>query len=370
MRVAYIRRAHPAYPRSTKECNALVRAGHRVTFVGWDFKPEEKRQHEMDPEVGVALLRVGSEYGRFEIVKWVRWYAHILKTLGFRRYDVVHCVDEYPTVMVLPFKRLLFRRIVMDVFDSIIKRPAKCQWRRSFYRLVRWFANSGSDLIIETSEELQATLGRFARKAIVVMNSPDDPWETIRHIEPPTSGPLKVAVGGGIGRKRMALDTLLRVLDELGPARVQVLSSGLLTDDFARKDYAKHPCVTHRWLDSNAEYFAQLAECHLVYGVRGDAEDSEYRRLVFPQKVFDAMAVGRPIVVARENWIGEWLVSKQLGYSCSFRDANAMKNVFVQCASQRAQSQAFANRARSLFRQRYEWPVMADVMLKAYERLQ
>lgn len=369
MKIAYVLRAHPSNPRCTKECNALARAGHAVTFIGWDVDPNKPRRHELDPSIKVSLLAASTEYGRYEITKWVKWYAHIIKSIGFRRHDVVHCVDEYPAVMLLPFKHLLYAHMVMDVYDSIVKRPAFTIWKKLLLLAIRWWANWGSDVIIETSDELRCTLGRFARKAIVVMNSPEDPWEAISGIMPPTMGPVRIAVGGGIGLRRMALDTLVRALDDLGPERVRVLSSGVLIDDYARTVYAKHACVSHQWLDDSSQYFRQLAECDVVYGVRADAEDSEYRRLVFPQKVFDAMAVGRPIIVASENWIAKWLFERQLGYACSFRDVAALKSLILFCAAQRAEIQRFAARARCVFRECYEWRTMAGTMLKAYERL-
>jgi hypothetical protein len=178
--------------------------------------------------------------------------------------------------------------------------------------------------------------------------------------------PLKLAVGGGISKHRMALETLIHVLDELGPERISVLSSGILTDDFAKEVWIKHPCVRHVWLDTTRDYFRQLATCDLVYGVRADAEDSLYRSLVFPQKVFDSLAVGRPVLVATENSVSNWVKEHQLGYSCSFHDPRAMKAVLEVCERERAALPAFAARCRQLFKERYDWKIMERRMLDRY----
>src|SRR4051794_17774122 len=98
MKIAYVFRHHPAYPRSTKECNSLVRAGHDVTFIGWDIRPGEQRQHEMLPGVKVEMLSLPTEYGRIEFAKWLRWYWHMISALKRGKFDVVHCVDEYPAL--------------------------------------------------------------------------------------------------------------------------------------------------------------------------------------------------------------------------------------------------------------------------------
>jgi hypothetical protein len=131
----------------------------------------------------------------------------------------------------------------------------------------------------------------------------------------------------------------------------------MLGDDYAREVWAKHPCVEHRWLDSTADYFRQLAAWDLVYGVRADAEDSHYRNLVFPQKVFDALAVGRPVRVGSENWVSKWVLEREVGYASSLRDADGMAAVFSDCLARRHELPALSARARRLFKERYDWLV-------------
>src|SRR5262245_36422717 len=112
MKIAYIRRGNPAHPRCRKECNSLVRAGHDVTYVGWDYTAKDSRVHEMDPRVQLRLCTVQSGYGDANLWKWLQWYVFLLRTIGFRRFDALHCVDEYPVLMMLPGKRLLYRWMV------------------------------------------------------------------------------------------------------------------------------------------------------------------------------------------------------------------------------------------------------------------
>ena len=370
MKIAYLRRSPPHYPRLTKECNSLVRLGHRVTYIGWDPTPREKRPHELHPDVELRVLELEMELGRPELLKSLRWYWFMLRSLGFRRFDAVHCVDEEAAVMLAPFKHVLFRYLVMDVYDSIIKRKASTPLHAWVFRSIRWLANSVSDRIIETSEELRETLGKFQSKAVVIFNSPEDPGASVQGILPPTDGPLLMALGGSINMRRMALEPLVRVLDRLGPEKILVMSSGQLTDDYSRQQWVKHPCVRHRWLDSSAEYFRQLAECDVVHGVRADAEDSLYRSLVFPQKVFDAVAVGRPVLVATENWVAGWLKQRELGYSCSFRDDQAMERILMECRERRAQLPAFAARARELYLREFDWKRMEERLAALYRQLQ
>jgi glycosyltransferase involved in cell wall biosynthesis len=144
---------------------------------------------------------------------------------------------------------------------------------------------------------------------------------------------------------------------------------GRLTDDYAREVWVKHPSVSYRWLDKMEDYFRLLAECDIVFNVRTDAEASRYRSLVFPQKLFDALAVGRPVLVASENWVAQWVKEHGVGYSCSFGDPEQMGSVLLSCRERRNELPGFSHRARELFKSTYQWSIMEQRLIKMYASL-
>ncbi len=369
MKIAYIFRHDPAYIRSTKECNALAKAGHQVTFVGWDFLAGNARKHDLLPGIRLKLLSYPGDFGRLSLRGWVRWYFHLIQSLRTDRFEVVHCVDEYPVLMLLPFKHLFFKRVVLDVYDSIIKRKAGNCFVAAIYRFLRLVANSVSDRIIETSEDLKKTLGRFARKAVAVYNSPEDPFPCVQGIFPEPHAPLRVAATGGIHSQSMALKTLVRVLDGFETGRIEVICSGWLQDEYARNVFAKHPKVKYRWIETQEDYFRTLSLCDLIYNVRVDSGNSNYRSLVFPNKVFDALAVGRPVLVASESQVSKWVMENQTGYACPFEDDKAMKKIFEDCMKNRPVLKDFARAKRELFLKNYHWPIMAERLTRMYASL-
>lgn len=107
----------------------------------------------------------------------------------------------------------------------------------------------------------------------------------------------------------------------------------------------------------------------IVFNVRGDAENSYYRSLVFPQKLFDALVVGRSVVVAKENWVAQWVQKLELGLSCSYKDGDAKAKVLLGCRERRSALPAFAGRARVLHKHHYDWKIMEERLVKLYEEL-
>lgn len=369
MKIAYIFRHHPAYPRSTKECNSLIKMGHEVTFIGWDIHPDEYKGHELLPQVNIDLLRLAANQRQFVFTKWLRWYWHVIRALMKGKFDTVHCVDEYPVVMIFYLKKILFRFLIMDVYDSVIKRKANNLLTRIIFEGVRYLANSVADKIIETSDELRNTLGRFNGKAVVLFNSPPDPSVTVDDIWPPPDAPLRIAATGSIDRNSMALATLLSAIDSLPFGTVEVLCSGWLIDDYAKNVFVKHPAVKYRWLEIQADYYKLVASCDVVYNVRVDADNSYYRSLVFPQKVFDALSVGRPIIVAKENWISEWVARNKTGWSCPYNDHIALRDLLLLVRKQRSELKTFSSNCHALFLQEYSWELMEQRLISLYDEL-
>lgn len=366
MKIAYIARYAPYYIRCSKECNSLVSAGHEVTFIGWNMRPHEHKKHSMLLDVRLSILNYKSDFGKFQIKGWCLWCYHLLRNLWTKDFDVIHCVDEYPVLMLLPFKHLFYRKIVLDVYDSIIKRETKSFIIHYIFHILRFIANFYSDRIIETSDKLKGTLGIFRKKAIVIYNSPIDPIDSIEGIFPEQDAPIRIAATGAIHSKSMALHTLLRALNLFRSGRIEVICTGILIDSYARETFVKHPAVKYQWIEKQEDYYKTLAMCDLIYNVRVDAQNSFYRSLVFPNKIFDALAVGRPVLVATENWVSCWVEDKEVGFSCPFEDEYKMREIFESCLDHRKVLINFSRKARKLFKEMYDWRIMEERLIKLY----
>jgi glycosyltransferase involved in cell wall biosynthesis len=141
-------------------------------------------------------------------------------------------------------------------------------------------------------------------------------------------------------------------------------------DDYAREVFRRHPAVRLIWNDSQDEYYRMLARCDIVYNVRLDANDSKYRSLVFPNKVLDALAVGRPVLVARENHVARWVMENRLGFSCSCQDTKSMYEIIAGAKARRMSLPEWGQRNRALFLTQFEWGVMEKRLLAMYADLQ
>jgi glycosyltransferase involved in cell wall biosynthesis len=88
-----------------------------------------------------------------------------------------------------------------------------------------------------------------------------------------------------------------------------------------------------------------------------------------PNKIYDAMAVGRPVLINREVRLAEWVEAAGVGFACDYQDIDGLRAIVSRLETERGALMAFAARARRLFVDRYQWAQMESRLAALYEDL-
>lgn len=368
MKIAFLARNDGTDTRQTKILNSLCALGHQVLYIGWDRRPEEPKRLALDPRIGLQIFKRSAGFGDYKASGWGDFLRFMTDALRRFRPVAVHARDEQMALMALPLRGVAYRYLILDIFDSLAARRFHNPALGAAAWLAQKGAHLGADRIIETSDDLRKLLGRQADKAIVVMNTPHDLGDDLAADYP--SGPaVQLATGGTLTRLRDGLETLLQAVDRLPPGSVQINASGWMLDDYAREVFARHPAVRYQWFDHADDFRRQAARCDAITYLRGDADNSLYRSLVMPNRIFDAMSIGRPIIVSRALGLATWVEQQGLGYSYTPGDVQGLAAIIRSLIERRAALPAFAARTRTLFKGQYTWPLMEQRLKALYEGL-
>jgi len=368
MKILYISRNDGTDYRGAKMCNSLVKLGHQVVNVGWDRTPDKRKELVLVPEVKLRILQRPGVFEQNSLEGWGDYLPHLMRSLYEEKPDAVQAVNEEMAALVLPFKRILYRWLIVDVYDSVTANYYRTRWLDLAARVCRWLANSGADCIVETAPELQAKLGRFVRKSIIIENAPFDPGNEIA-AQVPTAGPVRLALGGGLTKRRMGLDILVAALDLLPQGSVIVEASGWLGDDYAKNVFAKHPAVRYRWLEKAPDFLKLAGSCDALLYLRSDSCESDYIACVRPNRLFEALAVGRPIIVNPGLAIGRWIEEDNLGIVLPRFDPTSLASAIASLKERRAALPEQARHMRQVFLSDHVWPVMEKKLGELYQKL-
>ena len=366
MKVVYAGRLDGADLRGALMCNALQSFGHEVVFVGWD-RDGGKKKGLLNPNVKQRVLVTEGTNGAF---RRMDDFARLLwKTIREEKPDVVQAVNEDVAVMTLPLKGIAYKKLVLDVYDSVTANPSRERLGRFVRPVIRSLGNARADRIIETWESLAELLGRHQRKSVIIANCCPDPGEEHARNYPVGEAVL-VSVGGTLFRKRDQLDTLVAAAELCPKGSVRILASGLLRDEYARDVFAKHPLVTYRWLEKPRDFLCAAAGSDAILYLRGDAAESEYRARVVPNRLFDAMSIGRPLIISSDTRISDWVAKNDYGFAWKNGDVEGLSRIFLSLKERRKSLPEFAARVRSDYVREYTWACMEKRLKSMYDELQ
>ena len=362
MRVAIIHANDGSDVRIGKTCRSLSRMGFDVHFIGWDRRPEADKVIDLGGAT-LHVMRRETRFGRSSVGGQVRFFRHIARTLSALRPRVVCCVNEDLALMVLPLRGLFYDRLVCDVFDALADRhsgrPAPV---RGVLRAASAVVRTFSDRLIATDQARFDRFGMHRGKCVIVGNVPEDPGGELSRTLP--TGPARIYVAGSLSADR-GLSQIVGAVERSGDARI--ISAGWLYDDYANRVFAKHPQVEFNGIVTARRSLELAASCDAVLAFY--APTSINNLYASPNKIYDAMSVGRPVIINREIRPARWVEENRLGWTCPFSDAAALDGIVGRLAGQRGVLPAFATRAREMYLAGYTWKRMEECLMRLYNEL-
>ena len=88
-----------------------------------------------------------------------------------------------------------------------------------------------------------------------------------------------------------------------------------------------------------------------------------------PNKVFEAMMLGKPIIVAYNTNMDRIISTANAGLVVTYGDEDALEAALIKLANDPSLRTQFGKNARASYQQTYSWPVMESRLQKLYGEL-
>jgi glycosyltransferase involved in cell wall biosynthesis len=376
-------------PRAERTARWLAAAGHEVRILGWARTPAPAE--EVRAGVPVRRLRIAARYGAGmrTLVPLVRWQAALLRYLlrHAGEYDCVHACDLDTAGPALAACRLLGKRLVYDIYDFYVEShhvpaPARAAVRRAELAVV-----SRADAVILVDDSRRAQLaGRAPRRLAVVYNTPEAVApEAVapEAVAPEAVAPEAVAPAGAAAPARATGG--LRV----GFVGLLATNRGLfeMLDVLARRpawhlDLAGYgeggagvvaragglPNVTFHGRVDYDRTLALSAGADVLFATYDPRVPNH--RYSSANKLFEAMMLGKPIVVARGTGMDRTVEAHGLGAVVPYGDVDALERALAEVAAWDAgRRAAFADHARSVYERHFSAAAMRERLAALYADL-
>lgn len=359
--------------RLAKTAFALREAGYEVSILSWKRKenrdaPPSRSQLD-DAGFPIDEIWIGEApyaQGIHGIPKRLRYGWSVIKYVGDHNYDVVHAIDIDSAFPVAAARMLRWHtgKFVFDIADYIeLYYTIPDSVGRAIAAVNRWVMKAADLIVLPDENRKQGVPKADWSRTTIVTNAPDLDEEVLHELQNVSTKTSKLDLFyyGSFAEDR-GVKILLEAARQLPGANIWFAGWGNLSDQIER---AANQIENIYFLGSlsHAEVVRQVAEMDVIvimydpaYGVN---------QMASPNKLFEAMALGKPVIVARNTSIDELVEHRDMGWAIDY-DVNALTRL-VQSIDER--EIAIRGQQAEKAYQGYAWPESERRLTQAYAQL-
>lgn len=363
-------RSNPVHsdPRVDKIARALGQDGHRVSVLAWDFTGEHL-PHEVRPDYSISRIDLPVKFGRGlgNLILELRWQWRLLRWLIANQagYDLLHACDFDTILPALFCGRLFKKRVIYDIFDfyADMLRQTPEILKRAIKRIDLWAIDRADGVILADDRRREQIKDSTPKHCVVIYNSPEDEYRSLEISEGSPAGELKLAYIGLLQRERGLLDTI-RVIARHPDWTFDLGGSGAEQDiilTLARnlENFRWHGRVPYEQaLRINAGADAMIA-------IFDPAIPNH--RYSSSNKLFEAMMLEKPIVVARGTNMDRVVIEHQCGLVIEYGEADELDAALSRLADDPQLRQRCGANGRKAYQAAYDWSIMQERLQQFYK---
>jgi glycosyltransferase involved in cell wall biosynthesis len=361
-------------PRVEKIARALSKNGWSVEVLGWGYErnlpAEEKRE-------GYLIRRIRldrrNRRGLSNLPGLVGWQIALTFWLLRHRktFDIIHACDFDTLLPALLMRWLAGKRVVYDIFDFYADMLTRTpRWMVKQIRQMELGAIGRADAVILADDARRVQIkGSNPRRLGVVYNSPEESeravFYALENLPISQPGGLRIAYTGNLQRER-GLFELLNVLERHPDWRLDLAGFGPDLDEITAKAKNNTNITWHGLVP-----YARALELNAAADVLLATYDPTVpnHRFSSPNKVFEAMLLARPILVARGTNADRLVEEAQCGLVISYGSEAQLEQALNRIANDVELRARLGRNGRRAYDETYNWKQMEQRLVFLYDDL-
>ncbi len=360
-------------PRLYNEARALNEAGHRVSVIAWDRYgqlPLRESQEGIDiirlrislpPQCGLGV----PPWHAFHLLLWQQQaYREALSLHKKAPFNAVHCHFLDSLAAGIRLKRKLGLPLIYDARDmyGYMMQSSFPRWiARAFEWLEkRWVAKA--DVIIAVSEIMRSCLRKITKRPIVVLMN-CKPLQ-ITEYRPPDNGGMFTVLYIGTLHKARALPQLISAVKDLQD--VFCIIGGIGETGYVAsisQACSAIPNISFVGRVPVDRVLPMSAEADVIFCMFDP--DNPNNRIGMPNKIFESMACGRPIICTRGIYSGEFTEAEGIGLAVEYNE-EALRQAMIKLRDDPQLRERMGRKALSAALSTYNWESEKKKLLELY----
>lgn len=357
--------------RATKEILSLSKGGYHVIVLGWnrDGVADEKCHEIFSDDVqfyfyGTQLKNIGfRNIGK--LACWFMWVCRQLNSIIDRNnVTIIHACDldaGLPAWWFVKQKGKHNIKFVYDIYDYYVDSHSIPSLIRNNIENLEIAIINQADLTIICNEERKWQI-RHAnpRELLVIHNSPD-----LRNIElPEYKEKYDYAYCGSLAPVRL-LKEIFNAYDAYQDICMVIAGFGIY-DTIAQNLASRYENFSFKGVLSYSDVLKVEASSKVLSAIYDPSITNH--KLAAPNKFYESMALGKPLIVCKGTGIDKIVKQNDLGIVISYDEKEFFSSLKALLSNYELRRD-MGIKAKSLFTKRYSWNKMEHILLTAYDAL-
>jgi glycosyltransferase involved in cell wall biosynthesis len=364
-------------PRVYNEAKTLIQAGYEVTVIAWDRERQNPSRQNWD---GIEVVRLKTRllpkqhrFGSplwvgFNLILWQRQAYRQALTLNKKNpFAVIHCHDFDTLAIGIRLKRKLGLPLVYDaheIYGYMVAGIVPRWIANIFLRLERrWIEKV--DRIINVSESQRRYFDSITDKPIsVIMNC--KPLQGLEY-QPPNNETFTLIYIGGLHQDRAVL-MLVQAVKELSD--VCCLVGGIGHPGYVqavKEECSRTSNVAFLGRVPFDEVIPMTMKTDVVFCMFNPGDPHSI--IGTPNKLFEAMVCGRPIICTKGTYSGEMTEQEEVGLAVKYSE-QALKEAIIKLRDNPELRERLGRNALKAAITKYNWQKQEEKLLELYRNLQ
>ncbi|UCD22135.1 MAG: glycosyltransferase family 4 protein [Chloroflexota bacterium] len=360
-------------PAVNKVAKTLSEHGYEVTLLVWD------RQNTLSArgDEGYKICKFGfkAPHDRLTVILYLPiWWIYEFFFLLRNKCNVIHACDLDTLIPAIPAKLIKRVPLCYTIYDFYANNlpdgrfQAVRRLARSLVAGAEKFGIGFTEILFLVDEtRYEEVRGARIDKLAYIYNSPPDYSDVSQTKKPKkASGELTVFYAGIINRPR-GLHLMARAIQDLGGVRL-ILAGAVHDEAFLENSVLISGKIQYLgWLPSYEDVIKATLEADILFRL-SDPEIPK-TRYESPNKLFEAMMCGKPIIVSDASSMADIVRKENCGLVVPYGDIDAIKEAVLELRNNPELRQGLGQNGRKAYENHYSWQIMEQRLLDSYHQL-
>jgi glycosyltransferase involved in cell wall biosynthesis len=349
-----------------KAINVAIDCGLTPLVLGWirdgSERPSEGQEVNGRP-FSAKYFTLGARFGIglnniFRLIAFNLWLLKVLVTTR-KSYEVIYVCDLDVSFPALFLKFFFRKKIIYDIFDFYSHAHPLPQGIKKYVEKIEYGVCRISDSVIVCTEKRAAMLSdKTGINSVVIYNTPNlkimPSKPDFSHSN--TKGVFSIVYVGTLSETGRLLKEVTEKIKETPEIELHFAGLGPL-EDYLIESAKNFKNIYFYGQVTNEEALELQAGADILFATYDPS--IEINRNSAPNKTYEAMALGKPIIVCRDTDADLVVTKNKSGYAIEY-DENEFIEIAYKYKNNEDLKMAHANNALILYREGYSWPICGD----------